>query len=124
MLKQKGVKMKKAKFLKYGTNILAKLNALKLCTNYNEFDALYEAKEYDTIWNYIVNNLNINDNSKDPQWRALFAFDTIMQDSTYGLCAFYYEDAENYEQALMAFANDKQAKILYANEIADIEAIL
>ena len=116
--------MKKAKFLKYGTNILAKLNALKLCTNYNEFDALYEAKEYDTIWNYIVNNLNINDNSKDPQWRALFAFDTIMQDSTYGLCAFYYEEHSNYEQALMEFANDKNAKILYAAEIADIEAIL
>jgi hypothetical protein len=36
MLKQNGVKMKKAKFLKYGTNILAKLNALKLCTNYND----------------------------------------------------------------------------------------
>ena len=116
--------MKKAKFLKYGTNILAKLNALKLSTNYNEFDALYEAKEYDTIWNYIVNNLNINDTSKDPQWRALFAFDTIMQDSTYGLCAFYYEEHSNYEQALMEFVNDKQAKILYANEIADIEAIL
>jgi hypothetical protein len=124
MLKQNGVKMKKAKFLKYGTNILAKLNALKLSTNYNEFDALYEAKEYDTIWNYIVNNLNINDTSKDPQWRALFAFDTIMQDSTYGLCAFYYEEHSNYEQALMEFVNDKQAKKLYANEIADIEAIL
>ena len=124
MLKQNGVKMQKAKFLKYGTNILAKLDALKLSTNYNEFDALYEAKEYDTIWNYIVNNLNINDTSKDPQWRALFAFDTIMQDSTYGLCAFYYEEHSNYEQALMEFVNDKQAKKLYANEIADIEAIL
>ena len=108
----------------YGANIIAPLKAIKLRSDYNEFDALYEAKEYDTIWNYIVNNLNINDTSKDPQWRALFAFDTIMQDSTYGLCAFYYEEHSNYEQALMEFVNDKQAKKLYANEIADIEAIL
>ena len=116
--------MQKAKFLKYGTNILAKLNALKLCTNYNEFDALYEAKEYDTIWNYIVNNLNINDSSKDPQWRALFAFDTIMQDSTYGLCAFYYEEHSNYEKSLKEFANDAEATVLYANEINDINEFL
>jgi len=125
MLKQKGNKMKKAKIVKYGTNIIAQLKDIKLRSDYNEFDALYEAKEYDAIWNYIVNNLNINDTSKDPQWRALFAFDTIMQGYyTEGLCAFYYEEHSNYEKSLMEFANDKEAKILYANEIADIEAIL
>jgi len=124
MLKQNGVKMKKAKIVKYGTNIIAQLKAIKLRSDYNKFDALYEAKEYDAIWDYLMDNLNINKSSKDPQWRAIFAFDTIMQDSTYGLCAFYYEEHSNYEQALMEFVNDKQAKILYANEIAEIEAIL
>jgi hypothetical protein len=124
MLKQNGVKMQKAKFVKYGTNIITQLKAIKLRSDYNAFDALYEAKEYDAIWDYLMDNLNINKSSKDPQWRALFAFDTIMQDSTYGLCAFYYEEYSNYEQALMEFVNDKQAKKLYANEIAEIEAIL
>lgn len=109
----------------YGANIIAQLKDIKLRSDYNEFDALYEAKEYDAIWNYIVNNLNINDTSKDPQWRALYAFDTIMQGYyTEGLCAFYYEEHSNYEKSLTEFANDAEAKILYANEIADIEAIL
>jgi len=124
MLKQNGVKMKKAKIVKYGTNILTQLKAIKLRSDYNKFDALYEAKEYDAIWDYLMDNLNINKSSKDPEWRAIFAFDTIMQDSTYGLCAFYYEEHSNYEQALMEFVNDKQAKILYANEINDINEFL
>jgi len=124
MLKQNGVKMKKAKIVKYGTNIITQLKAIKLRSDYNEFDALYEAKEYDAIWDYLMDNLNINKSSKDPEWRAIFAFDTIMQDSTYGLCAFYYEEHSNYEQALMEFVNDKQAKILYANEINDINEFL
>jgi hypothetical protein len=47
-----------------------------------------------------------------------------MQDSTYGLCAFYYEEHSNYEQALMEFVNDKQAKKLYANEINEINEFL
>ena len=116
--------MKKAKIVKYGTNIIAQIKDIKLRSDYNKFDALYEAKEYDAIWDYLMDNLNIIKSSKDPQWRAIFAFDTIMQDSTYGLCAFYYEEHSNYEKALMDFANDKKAKILYANEIAEIEAIL
>lgn len=117
--------MKKAKIVKYGTNILAKINVLKLRSDYNEFDALYEAKEYDAIWDYLMDNLNINKSSKDPEWRAIFAFDTIMQGYyTEGLCAFYYEEHSNYEKSLMEFANDKEAKLLYANEIAEIEAIL
>jgi hypothetical protein len=125
MLKQNGVKMKKAKIVKYGTNIITQLKAIKLRSDYNAFDALYEAKEYDAIWDYLMDNLNINKSSKDPQWRAIFAFDTIMQSYyTEGLCAFYYEEHSNYEQSLMEFANDKQAKALFANEIAEIEAIL
>jgi len=125
MLKQNGVKMKKAKIVKYGTNIIAQLKAIKLRSDYNKFDALYEAKEYDAIWDYLMDNLNINKSNKDPQWRAIFAFDTIMQSYyTEGLCAFYYEEHSNYEQSLMEFANDKQAKALFANEIAEIEAIL
>ena len=124
MLKQNGVKMKKAKIVKYGTNIIAQLKAIKLRSDYNKFDALYEAKEYDAIWDYLMDNLNINKSSKDPQWRAIFAFDTIMQDSTYGLCAFYYEEHSNYEQALMEFANDAEAIVLYANEINDINEFL
>jgi len=125
MLKQNGVKMKKAKIVKYGTNIIAQLKAIKLRSDYNKFDALYEAKEYDAIWDYLMDNLNINKSSKDPQWRAIFAFDTIMQSYyTEGLCAFYYEEHSNYEQSLTEFANDKQAKALFANEIAEIEAIL
>ena len=124
MLKQNGVKMQKAKFVKYGANILTQLKAIKLRSDYNEFDALYEAKEYDAIWDYLMDNLNINKSSKDPEWRAIFAFDTIMQDSTYGLCAFYYEEHSNYEQALMEFVNDKQAKKLYANEINEINEFL
>jgi len=125
MLKQKGNKMLNKQIVAYGANILAKINALKLCTNYNEFDALYEAKEYDAIWDYLMDNLNINKSSKDPEWRAIFAFDTIMQGYyTYGLCAFYYEDAENYVQSLMEFANDEEAEVLFANEIADINEFL
>jgi len=117
--------MKKAKIVKYGTNIIAQLKAIKLRSDYNKFDALYEAKEYDAIWDYLMDNLNINKSNKDPQWRAIFAFDTIMQSYyTEGLCAFYYEEHSNYEQSLMEFANDKQAKALFANEIAEIEAIL
>jgi len=117
--------MKKAKIVKYGTNIITQLKAIKLRSDYNAFDALYEAKEYDAIWDYLMDNLNINKSSKDPQWRAIFAFDTIMQ-SYYadGLCAFYYEEHSNYEQSLTEFANDKQAKVLFAEEIAEIEAIL
>jgi len=125
MLKQNGVKMKKAKIVAYGANIIAQLKDIKLRSDYNEFDALYEAKEYDAIWDYLMDNLNINKSSKDPEWRAIFAFDTIMQGYfTYGLCAFYYEDAENYVQSLMEFANDEEAEVLYANEINDINEFL
>ena len=109
----------------YGANIIAQLKDIKLRSNYNEFDALYEAKEYDAIWDYLMDNLNINKSSKDPEWRAIFAFDTIMQGSyTYGLCAFYYEEHSNYEKSLTEFANDAEATVLYANEINDINEFL
>jgi hypothetical protein len=124
MLKQKGNKMLNKQIVAYGANIIAQLKDIKLRSDYNEFDALYEAKEYDAIWDYLMDNLNINKSSKDPEWRAIFAFDTIMQDSTYGLCAFYYEEHSNYEQALMEFANDAEAIVLYANEINDINEFL
>jgi len=117
--------MKKAKIVAYGANIIAQLKDIKLRSDYNEFDALYEAKEYDAIWDYLMDNLNINKSSKDPEWRAIFAFDTIMQGYyTYGLCAFYYEEHSNYEKSLMEFANDAEAKVLYANEINDINEFL
>jgi len=125
MLKQKGNKMLNKQIVAYGANIIAQLKDIKLRSDYNEFDALYEAKEYDAIWDYLMDNLNINKSSKDPEWRAIFAFDTIMQGYyTYGLCAFYYEDAENYVQSLMEFANDEEAEVLYANEINDINEFL
>jgi len=125
MLKQNGVKMKKAKIVKYGTNILTQLKAIKLRSDYNKFDALYEAKEYDAIWDYLMDNLNINKSSKDPEWRAIFAFDTIMQSyCTEGLCAFYYEEHSNYEKSLTEFANDAEATVLFANEINDINEFL
>jgi hypothetical protein len=43
---------------------------------------------------------------------------------TYGLCAFYYEEHSNYEKSLMEFANDAEAKVLYANEINEINEFL
>jgi hypothetical protein len=125
MLKQKGNKMLNKQIVAYGANIIAQLKDIKLRSDYNEFDALYEAKEYDAIWDYLMDNLNINKSSKDPEWRAIFAFDTIMQGYyTYGLCAFYYEEHSNYEKSLMEFANDAEATVLYANEINDINEFL
>jgi hypothetical protein len=125
MLKQKGNKMLNKQIVAYGANIIAQLKDIKLRSDYNEFDALYEAKEYDAIWDYLMDNLNINKSSKDPEWRAIFAFDTIMQGYyTYGLCAFSYEEHSNYEKSLMEFANDAEATVLYANEINDINEFL
>jgi uncharacterized protein YwqG len=43
---------------------------------------------------------------------------------TEGLCAFYYEEHSNYEKSLMEFANDAEAKVLFANEINDINEFL
>ena len=125
VLKQIGANMLNKQIIVYGANIIAQLKDIKLRSNYNEFDALYEAKEYDSIWDYLMDNLNINKSSKDPEWRAIFAFDTIMQGYyTYGLCAFYYEEHSNYEKSLTEFANDAEATVLYANEINDINEFL
>ena len=125
VLKQIGANMLNKQIIVYGANIIAQLKDIKLRSNYNEFDALYEAKEYDAIWDYLMDNLNINKSSKDPEWRAIFAFDTIMQGYyTYGLCAFYYEEHSNYEKSLTEFANDAEATVLYANEINDINEFL
>jgi len=121
----KGNKMLNKKVVVYGANIIAQLKDIKLRSDYNEFNALYEAKEYDAIWDYLMDNLNINKSSKDPEWRAIYAFDTIMQSyCTEGLCAFYYEEHSNYEQSLTEFANDAEANILFANEINDINEFL
>ena len=121
----KGNKMLNKQIIAYGNVIITQLKYIKLRSDYNEFNALYEAKEYDAIWDYLMDNLNINKSSKDPEWRAIFAFDTIMQGYyTYGLCAFYYEEHSNYEKSLMEFANDAEATVLYANEINDINEFL
>ena len=121
----KGNKMLNKKVVVYGANIIAQLKDIKLRSDYNEFNALYEAKEYDAIWDYLMDNLNIIKSSKDPEWRAIYAFDTIMQSyCTEGLCAFYYEEHSNYEKSLTEFANDAEANILFANEINDINEFL
>jgi hypothetical protein len=122
---RKGYYMLNKKVVVYGANIIAQLKDIKLRSDYNEFNALYEAKEYDAIWDYLMDNLNINKSSKDPEWRAIYAFDTIMQSyCTEGLCAFYYEEHSNYEKSLTEFANDAEANILFANEINDINEFL
>ena len=109
----------------YGNVIITQLKYIKLRSDYNEFNALYEAKEYDAIWDYLMDNLNINKSSKDPEWRAIYAFDTIMQSyCTEGLCAFYYEEHSNYEKSLTEFANDAEATVLFANEINEINEFL
>jgi hypothetical protein len=121
----KGNKMLNKQIIAYGNVIITQLKYIKLRSDYNEFDALYEAKEYDAIWDYLMDNLNINKSSKDPEWRAIFAFDTIMQSyCTEGLCAFYYEEHSNYEKSLTEFANDAEATVLFANEINEINEFL